>query len=69
MKYLRCRNSILIPYRDWPDSKDVLDVLANLCQIRPMKALVVNTLGSGFDFEDVDIAAPVGRELSKETGL
>jgi hypothetical protein len=34
-----------------------------------MKALVVNTLGSGFDFEDVDIAAPVGRELSKETGL
>jgi S-(hydroxymethyl)glutathione dehydrogenase/alcohol dehydrogenase len=28
-----------------------------------MKALVVNTLGSGFDFEDVDIAAPIGREV------
>jgi S-(hydroxymethyl)glutathione dehydrogenase/alcohol dehydrogenase len=28
-----------------------------------MKALVVNTLGRGFDFEDVDIAAPMGREV------
>jgi S-(hydroxymethyl)glutathione dehydrogenase/alcohol dehydrogenase len=28
-----------------------------------MKALVVNTLGRGFDFEDVDIAAPIGREV------
>lgn len=28
-----------------------------------MKALVVNALGRGFDFEDVDIAAPLGREV------
>src|SRR5260370_37216597 len=28
-----------------------------------MKALVLNTLGRGFDFEDVDIAAPTGREV------
>lgn len=28
-----------------------------------MKALVLNALGRGFDFEDVDIAKPVGREV------
>jgi S-(hydroxymethyl)glutathione dehydrogenase / alcohol dehydrogenase len=28
-----------------------------------MKALVVNAIGHGFDFEDVDIAAPIGREV------
>ena len=28
-----------------------------------MKALVVNALGRGFNFEDVDIAAPIGREV------
>jgi S-(hydroxymethyl)glutathione dehydrogenase/alcohol dehydrogenase len=28
-----------------------------------MKALVLNTLGRGFDHEDVDIAAPIGREV------
>ena len=28
-----------------------------------MKALVVNALGRGFDFEDVQIAAPIGREV------
>jgi len=28
-----------------------------------VKALVLNALGRGFDFEDVDIAAPVGREV------
>src|ERR1700726_22180 len=28
-----------------------------------MKALVVNALGRGFDVEDVDIAAPIGREV------
>jgi S-(hydroxymethyl)glutathione dehydrogenase / alcohol dehydrogenase len=28
-----------------------------------MKALVVNALGRGFDLEDVDIAAPIGREV------
>jgi S-(hydroxymethyl)glutathione dehydrogenase/alcohol dehydrogenase len=27
-----------------------------------MKALVLNALGRGFDFEDVDIAGPIGRE-------
>ena len=31
-----------------------------------MKALVLNTLGRGFDFEDVDIAMPVGREVLVE---
>ena len=28
-----------------------------------MKALVLNTLGRGLDLEDVDIAAPIGREV------
>jgi Zn-dependent alcohol dehydrogenase len=28
-----------------------------------VKALVLNALGRGFDFEDVDIAAPIGREV------
>jgi S-(hydroxymethyl)glutathione dehydrogenase / alcohol dehydrogenase len=28
-----------------------------------MKALVVNALGQGFDFEDVQIATPIGREV------
>jgi S-(hydroxymethyl)glutathione dehydrogenase / alcohol dehydrogenase len=28
-----------------------------------VKALVVNALGRGFDLEDVDIAAPIGREV------
>ena len=28
-----------------------------------MKALVANALGGGFDFEDVQIAAPIGREV------
>ena len=28
-----------------------------------MKALVLNAIGRGFDFEDVDIAAPIGREV------
>ena len=31
-----------------------------------MKALVLNALGRGFDFEDVDIAAPNGREVLVE---
>ena len=37
-----------------------------------MKALVLNALGRGFDFEDVDIAAPMGREVlvnTKASGL
>ena len=28
-----------------------------------MKALVVNAVGGPFDFEDVDIAEPIGREV------
>jgi S-(hydroxymethyl)glutathione dehydrogenase/alcohol dehydrogenase len=28
-----------------------------------MKALVLNGIGHGFDFENVDIAAPIGREV------
>ena len=28
-----------------------------------MKALVVNALGRGFELEDIDIAAPMGREV------
>ena len=28
-----------------------------------MNALVLNAVGGGFDFEDVDIAAPIGREV------
>jgi hypothetical protein len=32
-----------------------------------MKALVVNALGRGFDLEDVDIAAPIGREVLVKT--
>src|SRR5258707_5217536 len=28
-----------------------------------MKALVLNALGRGFDFEDVQIATPIGREV------
>jgi len=28
-----------------------------------MKALVLNTLGRGFDFEDVHVAAPMRREV------
>jgi S-(hydroxymethyl)glutathione dehydrogenase / alcohol dehydrogenase len=28
-----------------------------------MKALVLNALGHGFDFEDVEIASPIGREV------
>jgi S-(hydroxymethyl)glutathione dehydrogenase/alcohol dehydrogenase len=31
-----------------------------------MKALVVNALGRGFDYEDVEIAAPIGREVLVE---
>jgi S-(hydroxymethyl)glutathione dehydrogenase / alcohol dehydrogenase len=28
-----------------------------------MKALVLNAVGRGFDFENVDIAPPIGREV------
>ena len=28
-----------------------------------MKALVLNALGGGFDYENVDIAPPIGREV------
>jgi hypothetical protein len=31
-----------------------------------MRALVLNAIGGRFDFEDVDIAAPIGREVLVE---
>jgi hypothetical protein len=31
-----------------------------------MKALVLNALGRGFDYEEVEIAAPMGREVLVE---
>ena len=33
-----------------------------------MKALVLNAVGRRFDFEDVDIAVPIGREVLVESG-
>src|SRR3984957_19470842 len=55
----------LIPRRDWIDRNKVLDVsIKIISDSRPdMKALVLNALGHGFDFEDVDIAEPSGREV------
>src|ERR1700736_5438843 len=55
----------LIPLRYWIDRNKVLDVsIKIITDSRPdMKALVLNALGHGFDFEDVDIAAPIGREV------
>src|SRR5690242_3499525 len=55
----------LIPPRYWIDRNKILDVsIMIITDSRPdMKALVLNALGRGFDFEDVDIAAPVGREV------
>src|SRR5258708_23251433 len=31
---------MLIPYRDWSDSKGVLDISETFCQIRPMKTSI-----------------------------
>src|SRR5690242_8412051 len=55
----------LIPPRYWIDRNKILDLSMRIIpNSRPaMKALVLNALGRGFDFEDVDIAAPVGREV------
>src|ERR1700726_3376207 len=55
----------LIPRRYWIDRNKVLDVsIKIITDSRPdMKALVLNALGHGFDFEDVDIAEPIGREV------
>src|SRR5579862_1578070 len=55
----------LIPLRYWIDRNKVLDVsIKIITDSRPdMKALVLNALGHGFDLEDVDIAAPLGREV------
>jgi len=33
-----------------------------------MKALVLKALGHGFDYEDVEIAASVGREVGRGRG-
>src|SRR5580704_3239689 len=53
----------LIPLRYWIDRNKVLDVsIKIITNSRPdMKALVLNALGHGFDLEDVEIAAPIGR--------
>src|SRR5882672_11480352 len=55
----------LIPPRYWIDRNKVLDVsIMIITDSRPdMKALVLNALGHGFDLEEVDIAAPIGREV------
>src|SRR5260370_25660590 len=55
----------LIPPGYWIDRNKVLDVsIEIITDSRPhMKALVLNALGHGFDLEDVDIAAPIGREV------
>src|ERR1700676_1019027 len=55
----------LIPRRYWIDRNKVLDVsIKIITDSRPdMKALGLNALGHGFDLEDVDIAAPIGREV------
>jgi hypothetical protein len=36
-KYRKCRSSILILYRYWYDSKDVLDASVKICQISLLK--------------------------------
>src|SRR5712664_181477 len=55
----------LIPPRYWIDRNKILDVsIMIITDSRPdMKALVLNALGHGFDFEDVEIAVPRGREV------
>src|SRR6267154_5189883 len=55
----------LISPRYWIDRNKVLDVsIEIITDSRPdMKALVLNALGHGFDLEEVDIAAPIGREV------
>src|SRR5258705_10720791 len=54
-----------IPPRYWIDRKKLLDLSMRIIpNSRPaMKALVLNALGRGFDFEDVDISAPMGRKF------
>jgi len=55
----------LIPSRYWTDTNKILDVSVRIiADSQPaMKALVLNALGHGFDFEDVEIASPRGREV------
>src|ERR1700693_5213074 len=55
----------LIPPRHWINRNKVLDVSIKIItdSRSDMKALVLNALGHGFDLEDVDIAAPIGREV------
>jgi hypothetical protein len=52
------RLSMLQIFKDLPEPIDLELDLAN----RTI-ALVVNALGQGFDLEDIDIAAPMGREV------
>jgi hypothetical protein len=46
-KYRRCRNSILILYRDWSDSKDILDVLTTPFHINPTELNGCNKKSKG----------------------
>ena len=34
-----------------------------------MKALVLNAIGHGFDYEDIDIATPIGHEVLVEASV
>src|SRR4029077_18813157 len=75
-KYLRCRNSIryllgikTIAKICWTHWSGSFHTRGNPTTIQTrkkrsgMKALVVNALGGGFDLEDVQVAAPIGREV------
>src|SRR5580704_12841846 len=55
----------LIPLRYRINYNKALDAsVAIVADLWPdMKALVLNAIGRGFDFEDVDIASPAGREI------
>jgi S-(hydroxymethyl)glutathione dehydrogenase / alcohol dehydrogenase len=55
----------LIPFRYRTNYNKALDVSIKIvADLRPdMKALILNALGRGFDFEDVEIASPTGREV------
>src|SRR5882762_6006507 len=50
----------LIPSRHWTDKNKILDLSVRIItDSRPaMKALVLNAVDRGFDFEDVEIASP-----------
>src|SRR5258708_35941411 len=55
----------LMPFRYRTNKNKALDVsIMIVADLQPdMKALVINAVGHGFDFEDVEIASPSGREV------